>query len=184
MWPWTKHSSRRWSSQRGLQVRYAPDAMVYNMGPETVGDFVRQRRRNYAGHLYLKKEIRLQSLQPAIEAGCCALLWERYGMRFACCMSWVRWPSIEIFSRLLGRVRLLYSPRSPCRLGYGLDDQEGGPWTATGVTAIRRRNQQLLGSRSHHERSPADPAQSRHQPGADRLSALRQSRPGPGREEP
>jgi biofilm PGA synthesis N-glycosyltransferase PgaC len=40
--------------QRGLQVRYAPDAMVYNMGPETFSDFVRQRRRNYAGHLHLK----------------------------------------------------------------------------------------------------------------------------------
>ncbi|RME83372.1 MAG: glycosyltransferase [Caldilineae bacterium] len=40
--------------QRGMQVRYAPDAVVYNTGPTTLGDFVRQRRRNHAGHLYLK----------------------------------------------------------------------------------------------------------------------------------
>jgi cellulose synthase/poly-beta-1,6-N-acetylglucosamine synthase-like glycosyltransferase len=40
--------------KRGMQVRYAPDAVVFNMGPETLGDFVRQRRRNFAGHLYLK----------------------------------------------------------------------------------------------------------------------------------
>lgn len=40
--------------KRGMQVRYAPDALVFNMGPETLGDFVRQRRRNFAGHLYLK----------------------------------------------------------------------------------------------------------------------------------
>jgi cellulose synthase/poly-beta-1,6-N-acetylglucosamine synthase-like glycosyltransferase len=40
--------------RRGLQVRYAPDAVVFNMGPETVGDFIKQRRRNYAGHLHLK----------------------------------------------------------------------------------------------------------------------------------
>jgi biofilm PGA synthesis N-glycosyltransferase PgaC len=40
--------------RRGMQVRYAPDAVVYNMGPATVSDFVKQRRRNYAGHLYLK----------------------------------------------------------------------------------------------------------------------------------
>ena len=40
--------------RRGMQVRYAPEAVVYNMGPETVADFVRQRRRNYAGHLYLQ----------------------------------------------------------------------------------------------------------------------------------
>ncbi|MDQ7029975.1 MAG: glycosyltransferase [Ardenticatenia bacterium] len=40
--------------KRGLQVRYAPDAVVFNMGPQTLSDFLRQRRRNYAGHLHLK----------------------------------------------------------------------------------------------------------------------------------
>jgi cellulose synthase/poly-beta-1,6-N-acetylglucosamine synthase-like glycosyltransferase len=40
--------------ERGLQVKYAPDAIVYNTGPTTVSDFVKQRRRNHAGHLYLK----------------------------------------------------------------------------------------------------------------------------------
>ncbi len=40
--------------QRGMQVRYAPDAVVYNTGPNTINDFVRQRRRNHAGHLYLQ----------------------------------------------------------------------------------------------------------------------------------
>jgi cellulose synthase/poly-beta-1,6-N-acetylglucosamine synthase-like glycosyltransferase len=51
--------------RRGMQVRYAPDAVVYNMGPETVGDFVKQRRRNYAGHLYLKDKYgyRVSSLE-------------------------------------------------------------------------------------------------------------------------
>ena len=40
--------------RRGLEVRYAPDAVVYNMGPETVREFIMQRRRNYAGHLHLR----------------------------------------------------------------------------------------------------------------------------------
>lgn len=40
--------------KRGLQVRYAPDAVVFNMGPETISDFIKQRRRNHAGHLHLK----------------------------------------------------------------------------------------------------------------------------------
>ncbi|NPV06872.1 MAG: glycosyltransferase [Anaerolineae bacterium] len=40
--------------KRGLKVVYAPDAVVYNLGPESFTDFVRQRRRNYAGHLYLR----------------------------------------------------------------------------------------------------------------------------------
>ncbi|MBI5302330.1 MAG: glycosyltransferase [Chloroflexi bacterium] len=42
--------------RRGLQVQYAPDAVVYNMGPETLGEFIMQRRRNHAGHLHLRKK--------------------------------------------------------------------------------------------------------------------------------
>jgi len=42
--------------KRGLEVRYAPDAVVFNMGPTTLGDFIRQRRRNYAGHLHLLRK--------------------------------------------------------------------------------------------------------------------------------
>lgn len=38
----------------GLTVKYAPDAIVYNTGPTTIPDFIRQRRRNHAGHLYLR----------------------------------------------------------------------------------------------------------------------------------
>ena len=41
--------------RRGLQVRYAPDAVVFNMGPETLGDFIKQRRRIYNGHIWLAK---------------------------------------------------------------------------------------------------------------------------------
>lgn len=40
--------------RHGMTVKYAPDAVVYNVGPTTISDFVRQRRRNHAGHLYLK----------------------------------------------------------------------------------------------------------------------------------
>ncbi|MGD2079373.1 MAG: glycosyltransferase [Chloroflexota bacterium] len=39
---------------QGYQVRYVPDAIVYNKGPETVDDFLRQRRRIYSGHLDIK----------------------------------------------------------------------------------------------------------------------------------
>ena len=42
--------------ERNMTVRYAPDAIVYNTGPDTLQDFVRQRRRNHAGHLYLKSK--------------------------------------------------------------------------------------------------------------------------------
>ncbi len=38
---------------QGYKVQYCPQAIVYNKGPETVADFIRQRRRIYAGHLDL-----------------------------------------------------------------------------------------------------------------------------------
>lgn len=36
---------------QGYHVQYLPEAIVYNKGPDTVADFLRQRRRIYAGHL-------------------------------------------------------------------------------------------------------------------------------------
>ena len=40
--------------RRGLEVRYAPDSIVFSVGPHTIADIVRQRRRNHAGHLHLR----------------------------------------------------------------------------------------------------------------------------------
>ncbi len=42
---------------QGLQLRYAPDAIVLNKGPETVRDFIKQRRRIFAGHLYVRETL-------------------------------------------------------------------------------------------------------------------------------
>lgn len=39
---------------QGYRVRYVADAIVANKGPETVADFLRQRRRIYSGHLDVK----------------------------------------------------------------------------------------------------------------------------------
>jgi cellulose synthase/poly-beta-1,6-N-acetylglucosamine synthase-like glycosyltransferase len=39
---------------QGLQLLYVPEAVVCNKGPETVGDFFKQRRRIFAGHIYVK----------------------------------------------------------------------------------------------------------------------------------
>jgi poly-beta-1,6-N-acetyl-D-glucosamine synthase len=40
---------------QGYKVQYIPDAIVYNKGPDTVSDFLRQRRRIYSGHLDVKQ---------------------------------------------------------------------------------------------------------------------------------
>jgi len=39
---------------QGYRVQYVPTAVVYNKGPETVADFLSQRRRIYAGHLAVR----------------------------------------------------------------------------------------------------------------------------------
>lgn len=39
---------------QGYRVQYVPDAIVRNKGPETLNDFMRQRRRIYAGHLAVR----------------------------------------------------------------------------------------------------------------------------------
>jgi poly-beta-1,6-N-acetyl-D-glucosamine synthase len=39
---------------QGYRVHYVGNAVVFNKGPETVEDFLRQRRRIYAGHLSIR----------------------------------------------------------------------------------------------------------------------------------
>lgn len=91
--------------ERGLQVRYAPDAMVYNMGPETFSDFVRQRRRNYAGHLHLKHKYgyRVSSLDN-VRVARLALgeAWAAISRTVRLLYILTALAAIEIYSRILG----------------------------------------------------------------------------------
>ncbi len=41
---------------QGYRIRYVPEARVMNKDPETVSDFIKQRRRIYSGHLAVKHE--------------------------------------------------------------------------------------------------------------------------------
>lgn len=43
-------------TQLGYRLVYEPGAVVYNHGPTTVPDFLRQRRRIYAGHLRVREQ--------------------------------------------------------------------------------------------------------------------------------
>jgi glycosyltransferase involved in cell wall biosynthesis len=43
-------------SQLGYRLVYEPRAVVYNRGPTTLRDFIRQRRRIYAGHLRVREQ--------------------------------------------------------------------------------------------------------------------------------
>jgi len=118
--------------RRGMQVRYAPEAIVYNMGPETVGDFVKQRRRNYAGHLYLKDKYgyKVSSLQNTRVARLALEeMWSAVRLVYTLGILAV----LEIYSRILGawdyRIRkkkhvvwdMAWSTKDP---GQGVEQRE------------------------------------------------------------
>ena len=100
-WRWMRRSWKHCPFSAGLQVRYAADAVVYNMGPETLGDFIRQRRRNHAGHLYLKHKYgyRVSSLDSSrVLRIALGEVWEALRVIYILVVLAV----IEAFSRVLG----------------------------------------------------------------------------------
>jgi cellulose synthase/poly-beta-1,6-N-acetylglucosamine synthase-like glycosyltransferase len=87
--------------KRGLEVHYAPDAVVYNMGPETLREFVMQRRRNYAGHLHLvnKYGYRVSSLDTSrvLRIG-----WDEITKALRLISTLFALAGVEAFARVLG----------------------------------------------------------------------------------
>jgi poly-beta-1,6-N-acetyl-D-glucosamine synthase len=51
----------------GLRMVYVPEAIVYNKGPMTIGDFLKQRRRIYAGHLAIRSQEHFEA--PTMKVG-------------------------------------------------------------------------------------------------------------------
>jgi poly-beta-1,6-N-acetyl-D-glucosamine synthase len=43
------------AAHKGLRLKYVPEATFINRGPDTLGDFIAQRRRIASGHRWLKK---------------------------------------------------------------------------------------------------------------------------------
>lgn len=46
--------------QKGLQLKYIPQAIIHNKGPENLPDYIKQRRRIQNGHLWLIKRQKYQ----------------------------------------------------------------------------------------------------------------------------
>ncbi len=98
--------------EEGLSLAYAHDAIVYNKGASTVGDFLKQRRRIYAGHIWLSKvqsyevstkkvggilSVLLEDLKPTPRT----LLWTAGGV------------FLEFVGRLLGAIDYHVLKRNP-----------------------------------------------------------------------
>lgn len=44
-------------TQSGLKLKYLPEVIIYNYGPKSLTSFIKQRIRNFLGHLYVKKKM-------------------------------------------------------------------------------------------------------------------------------
>ncbi len=87
--------------RRGLEVKYAPDAVVYNTGPETLREFIMQRRRNYAGHLHLVRKYgyKVSSMDNLRVS---RIAWEEAWKAVRLIYTLVTLALVEWFARLLG----------------------------------------------------------------------------------
>jgi hypothetical protein len=63
-------------TQWNYRLIYEPHAVVYNRGPATIGDFLRQRRRIYSGHLQIRQQQRYAASTMSISRVGRALLAE------------------------------------------------------------------------------------------------------------
>ena len=86
---------------QGYVARYVPMATVYNKGPETAAEFIRQRRRIFSGHLAIREAVGY-SVSTMKHGRVVGLLARNIRWR----PKWLFWAArvaiLEAYSRLLG----------------------------------------------------------------------------------
>jgi cellulose synthase/poly-beta-1,6-N-acetylglucosamine synthase-like glycosyltransferase len=98
---------------QGLRLHYAPGAVVFNKGPETVREFVKRRRGNFAGHLYVQDTLGYKvSTMNAPRVGWLPLKNARWDWRYFLWAPGV--VALEAYVRLLGSYDYLICKRKPC----------------------------------------------------------------------
>lgn len=99
-------------TQLGYRLVYEPRAVVYNRGPASVHDFLRQRRRIYAGHLRIRdQQAYSASTMSAWRAGRALLGSQSFSTPRAALWS-VGTVGLEAAARALGRYDIIRGRRS------------------------------------------------------------------------
>lgn len=96
---------------QGYKLQYVPEAIVYNRGAETVSDFLKQRRRIYAGHLRLRYEqgyaVSTMNAGPILVALLRTWRWDwRYFLWTPAVIG------LEVYGRFLGRLDFHFKRRN------------------------------------------------------------------------
>jgi cellulose synthase/poly-beta-1,6-N-acetylglucosamine synthase-like glycosyltransferase len=87
---------------QGYAVRYVPEAIVFNKGPDTLQDFLKQRRRIYAGHLGIREVLgyNVSTMSGLMILSLLLRHLDYRPRRFAWTWAVV---GLEVYGRLLGR---------------------------------------------------------------------------------
>ncbi len=95
-----------------LQLLYVPDAIVYNKGPETFRDFVKQRRRIQNGHLWLmhKHSYKVASQESGIML---KIFWDEVRSNPRQTGRLILAVLMEIYCRLLGTIDYRIKKKNP-----------------------------------------------------------------------
>ena len=103
--------------QSGYGLYYVPDAVVQNKGPETIKDFIKQRRRIATGYKYLqhKQHYKVNPSNPMKLAG---LLLKEHTWNFKHTMWTLGAISLEIICRILGSYDYYIKKENSLYLGH------------------------------------------------------------------
>lgn len=92
--------------RRGWKIVYVPDAIVNNKGPESIGEFIRQRKRIYIGHKLLERKLGYRGSTFNLPL-LFRIVYEMASQRPADIWPLFVTVFLEAYSRLLGRIDLL-----------------------------------------------------------------------------
>jgi poly-beta-1,6-N-acetyl-D-glucosamine synthase len=85
----------------GYKLRYIPEALIYNKGPENFGDFVKQRRRIQNGHLWLSQNQHYQVVSQN-KSTLLKILWQELASRPRDAFKLLMVVLLESYCRALG----------------------------------------------------------------------------------
>lgn len=95
-----------------LSLKYVPEALVYNRGPETIKEFLSQRERIFIGHLWVRRNYHysVSSLDHWLIA---KLAIRSISFKPKYCIWTMGLILLEILARLKGAIRFLVFKRNP-----------------------------------------------------------------------
>ncbi len=99
-------------TEKGFRKVYIPDAIIHNKGPENISDFIKQRRRIEAGHLWLIENNNYQVISQN-KAVLMILAWKEFYSNPTRVFYLIGTIGLEIYSRLLGRIDYKYKKKNP-----------------------------------------------------------------------